>query len=156
MKKIETIEEFVKFFTNEKIDYIRSKNEFFLADDKLLELSKKIPKDFISMGVFLGNLKNHEFRPSIALIDLLAKKSDKKIFINKKSEWLFVCGRDLFGESIVKANAKSGFVLVQNEADENLGYGLVVDDLNKKNKVVIKNILDKGQFLRKERKSFNN
>jgi ribosome biogenesis protein Nip4 len=155
MKKIETIDEFASFFSNEKIGWVRKNNDFFLADESLIETAEKIPKDYLSIGVFMGNVKNKEFKPSIALVELLSKISDRKIFISKKSEWLFVCGRDLFGESIVKANAREGLVLVQNEADENLGYGLIVDNLAKKNKAVVKNLLDKGHFLRKERKGFD-
>ena len=154
MKKIETLDEFVSFFTREKIDWIRKNNDFFLADESLINVANKIPKDYLSIGIFLGNIKNREFKPSIALIEMLSKISDKKLTITKKSEWLFVCGRDLFGESIIKTNTNDGFVIIQNEADENLGYGLIIDNLAKKNSVVVKNLLDKGHFLRKERKGF--
>jgi len=57
---------------------------------------------------------------------------------------MFLCGRDAFADNIVKANVNSGLVLVQNEKDENLGLGI----LNEKG---IRNILDRGDFLRREK-----
>ena len=82
---------------------------------------------------------------------MVAKKTDRKIFVNRKTAWLFLCGRDIFGRGIVKSNVKKGLALVQNEADENLGYGEIIADLGNKDKVVAKNLFDRGNFLRREK-----
>jgi len=128
-----------------KIDSVKYGKKHYLVDDSLdVDL---IPK---SIGVFLGE-ESKEFKPSLALLELIAKKSDRKIFIDDKAEWLFLCGRDLFGKSIKKANVSEGLLLVQNLRDENLGLGKVVNNLKIKDKVVVKNVIDRGDFLRRER-----
>ena len=81
---------------------------------------------------------------------MLSKDSKKKLYVNKKAEWLFLCGRDLFGSSIKRSDVKKGLVLVQNEKDENLGYGKITLPLSNKDRIVVKNILDRGYYLRKE------
>ena len=145
------IQEFIKQFTKEEIkDIIQVRKEFYLANKELLETKNKIKLEPNSIGLYLGQAKGKNFEPSPALIELIAKKSDKKIFINKQTEWLFLCGRDIFGKGIIKANTKEGLVLVQNFKDENLGYGKIVNDMRQKEKVVVKNIQDKGIYLRQE------
>jgi len=147
------IEEFIKNFAESKINGIaKIKSSYFLADKELLEIKEKIKDEPFSAGLFLGESKNGKFAPSANILDMLSKISDRKIFVNKKTEWLFLCKRDIFGKGIVKSNAEKGLVLVQNERDENLGYGEIVDDFSKKDRVVVKNLLDRGNFLRRERK----
>ena len=70
--------------------------------------------------------------------------------VDDKAEWLFLCGRDVFAKSVVKANVKSGRVIVCNKGKEVLGYGNIVGELGRKDKVFVKNLLDKGDFLRRE------
>ena len=76
--------------------------------------------------------------------------SNKKIFINDKSEWIFLNGKDILGKAITKANVTNGLVFVQNKKDENLGYGKFILDIKRKDEVVVKNILDRGHYLRCE------
>jgi len=150
---MKALEEFVANFTDKKINnVVKIKNSFFICGSDLLEIKNKIKEEPVSAGLFLGELKNGKFIPSANLLDIVSELSDKKIFVNKKTEWLFLCKRDVFGKGIAKANAEKGLVLVQNELDENVGYGEIVDDLSKKDKVVVKNLFDKGSFLRRERK----
>lgn len=144
------IKGFIKKFTREKLGSIVKLHKFYyLINDEILAVNEKIDYDPEYIGVFLGE----DGAPSLALLELLAKHSDKKVFINDKSEYLFLCGRDIFGKGITKANfdERHELVLVQNEKDENLGYGKIVDSFNKKEKIVINNILDRGDFLRREK-----
>ena len=77
--------------------------------------NEKNDVELVSIGLFLGEEKNKKFISSLALLELLSKESDKKIYLDEKGEWLFVCGRDIFAESISKADFKDkGLVLVQN------------------------------------------
>jgi len=75
------------------------------------------------------------------------------VFVDKKGEWLFLCGRDLMKGSIEKAHATDGLVLVQNQNDENIGLGRVLvvlsDRSQRKDKIVIKNVKNRGEFLGK-------
>ena len=49
---------------------------------------------------------------------------------------------------------KGDFVLVLNTYDECLGFGRLVNDLEgKRENVVVENLLDIGDFLRRERRS---
>jgi hypothetical protein len=93
------------------------------------------------------------FSPSPALIDLISKFPDaqsKKIFVNRKAEWMFLCGRNVLSDSVAKNpnGLSEGLVLVQNVQDENLGYG----QFKKEDTLIIKHILDKGRYLRIDEK----
>lgn len=146
------LNEFVSIFTDERFDAIQIRKKFFLAGDELVDLMGKIKQkeglEPESIGIFLGEIVRKEFKPSLALLELLAKHSDRKVFVDDKAEWLFLCEKDIFKSSVIKCNAKTGLVLVQNKDDENLGYGKLV----RRGMVSVKNILDRGDFLRRERR----
>ena len=140
------INEFIQQFTEKKIENItKINNRHYLAEEELLSLKDKIRLNPESIGLFLGEETRNGFRPSLALLEELAKISDRKVFLNKKAELLFICGRDIFGKSTMQTHLKKGLVLVQNERDENLGYGRFADQGK-----LIKNIMDKGDYLRRE------
>lgn len=141
MKDFDT---FVKNFTDEKFkDVIIYKNSYHFQN----KLVKHIPLQPFSPGPLLGT-KKKEFKPSVYLLELLSKKSSNKIFVNPKIEWLFLCGRDVFEDSVMKDESTSNTFLVQNERDENLGLGRKI---KKGRQTLIKNVLDRGDFLRRER-----
>lgn len=174
---MEALTGFIQRFTDKTVedlfntkDVVELKKEYFLADRELCELNKGIEKINInlkakSIGVYLGGIRKgnvkageDKFQPSLALLEMISKVSSKKIFLNRKVEWLFLCGKDVFEDSIVRPDKqdkksnkhlkKGDSVLVQTKDDENLGYGQVV----KQGKVFLKNLLDRGDFLRRERK----
>ena len=145
---MEKIKKFVELFTDKfDYDYVHKigKN-YFMINKNLEEVESKITHDVFSIGIILGR-DDEKFLPSSALIDMISKTSERKMVVNKKAEWLFLCGRDVLEEGIVSGRFK-GLVLVMNEQGENLGYGKIVE---KKGKKIIKNILDKGSYLRIER-----
>jgi 60S ribosome subunit biogenesis protein NIP7 len=145
------IADFIRDFTDKSIgNIIKIRNRYYLADKELVELKQKIKLEPEAIGLFLGEEIKNDFKPSPALIDEIAKISTRKIFVNEKGEWLFLCGRDLFGKSVIKANTNYGLVLVQSMRDENLGYGKFIGNINDKERIVIKNLLDKGDYLRRE------
>jgi ribosome biogenesis protein Nip4 len=147
------ITEFVKGFSDEEIKNVtRIGDRYYQIRQDLLDYRDRIAENPFSAGVFLGEQKK-DFKPSLALLEMLAKNSEKKIVVNEKTEWLFLCGRDVF-ESGILANGliprqpSGSLVLVQNKNDENLGLGRFE---TKDNKIMIKNLLDRGSFLRRER-----
>jgi len=147
MTKTNDLDKFTAKFTNKRIESIQIGRRYYLKNKELEEIRDRIDKEPQTIGVYLGektNDKNKEFIPSMELLKLLSTVSEDKIFINKKAEWLFLCGRDVFEDSIIKKKAE-GLVLVQNENDENLGFGKTKGNS-------IKNILDRGDFLRRERR----
>jgi len=139
---------FVEQFTNEKIDDIRLNNDFFESNPDLEKISENIFPVKNYPGAFLGEVKKNEFIPSIYLLEWISKRTDNKIFLNSKSEWFFLCKRDVFFENIIKNNSTKKIFLVQNEKDENLGFGKL---MNHQGKRMIKNLIDRGDFLRRER-----
>jgi ribosome biogenesis protein Nip4 len=147
---------FTQQFTNtEMTDIRRIGRNFFQAEERLWEIKNGVNRDIYSLGLHLGEEKMG-FSPSPALVDLISKFPDaesKKIFVNKKAEWMFLCGRNILSSSISKNpnRLSEGLVLVQNEHDENLGYGL----FKKEDTLIIKHVLDKGRYLRIDEKGHN-
>jgi len=124
--------------------------EYYLIDSELDKSIKKIKKKPVFAGIYLGKQKKH-FNPGVHLLDLLSKKANR-VNVNKEGAWLFICGRDLWGKSVVSGKGNIGeFVLIQNEYSEILGYGEITAELSSK-KVCIKNIFDIGNLIRRERK----
>ena len=144
------IEEFtLKIAGFEYKNYKQIGYKFYKVNDSLMNKAKITP---YSIGIFLGEKVRGKFEPSIEFINILSKKSKRKIIISdNKAEWLYVCGRDLFGGSISKYTVKKGFAFVFNDKKENLGYGVFIDNVNRRGIAVFKNILDKGAYLRIER-----
>ena len=127
-------------------------NEFFLIPENLKKVQQKIKdatgRDPYSIGTYLGKMNKTKFEPSIALLDIIAETSDKKVTIDDKAAWLFVCGRDVFVDSIKIQERFKGPSLVCNEKGEILGYGIRSHMGN----IGIKNIFDKGNFIRREKR----
>ncbi|MFT4260964.1 MAG: hypothetical protein ACMXX9_00855 [Candidatus Woesearchaeota archaeon] len=131
------MKDFLKHF-NVEIEYEKLRNEYY----EIIPEMKNVEGRIVSMGLVLG-VKKKNFVPSLYLLEKIAKETDNKIFVNDKAEWLFLCGRDVFLNNVIEDNSSSELFLVQNARDENLG-------LAKKKGNLIKNIVDRGDFLRRE------
>ena len=150
------LNDFVRKFGNIVLDeakIVKIGRNYFYADNDLMKIRDAIKKDTFSIGVFIGEEKNY-FEPSPLFVEMLSKSDGTnkiKIYVNKKAEWLFLCGRSILLESISKNphNIKEGYVFVQNENDENLGYGLFQQQGKD---LIVKNLLDKGKYLRMNEK----
>jgi ribosome biogenesis protein Nip4 len=131
---------------------ITKKDRYFLITDQIQELAG----DFFYAGMYLGKTRKGLFFPSFPLLTMISEEDANKVIVDRRAEWLFVCGRDLFGKGIVtlKGSPKKGdLTLVLNEDNECLGFGKIVHDLNeKKEGVAVRNIADVGDFLRRERR----
>ena len=136
------LQEFTQSFVHEDIGETElKKNTYYFKTQEIAGTQT------ISQGLPLGTT-GRQFKPSLYLLELLSKKSTNKIYINDKAEWLFLCGRDVFEESITIDNSTTDFVLVQNQRNENLGLG---KKMRKGKKIIIMNLIDRGDFLRRER-----
>ncbi len=140
-----TFGEFLDLFVTEpSFNYVKKGKTYFLEVDDL--------KEFYDMNGYAISLslgtEDRFFKPSLFLIELLSKESSNKIFLNHTAEWLFLCGRDAFLNNVYKNNAKSNIFLVQNKYDENIGLGMKTKH---KGKNIIKNLNDRGDFLRREK-----
>lgn len=141
---MQDIHKFISQFTEKKYSVVRNKNRCYMAEPEMERLLQHRPA---SIGIFLGTEGKERFLPSLGLLSILAKDSSRKVCVNEKAEWLFICGRDVFGDSVTKWGASSGLVLVQNQKGENLGLGFIKQSGQKK---LVKNILDIGDFLRRK------
>ena len=133
--------------------FILEKNQrFYLLNPRLNKVGQE---DFFYAGLYLGKVgKTGAFFPSFDLLNLLVDVAANKIVVDSKAAWLFICGRDIFRSGIVKvmgSKHKGDAALVLNEFGECLGFGTVTANLNEpEGNVAIKNVLDLGDFLRRE------
>lgn len=129
---------------------VEKNHRFYLVNPRL----KRMQSSFYYAGLYLGKLKNGVFFPSFNLLNLLANVAANKVVVDRKTAWLFICGRDIFASGVVKAigsKHKGQSTLIINEFNECLGFGRITGDLEGGvDKVVIKNVLDVGDFLRRE------
>lgn len=140
-------EKFVRDFGS--IDHssiVYSGKYVYEAKDELVSISKNVSKKPFSMGLFLGEVKR-DFMPSFALLDKL-KNTENKIVIDDESVWLFLCKRDVFEEHVISAGEVKDVFMVLNEGGEVLGLARFSKKGKKK---LVKPVLDRGNFLRRER-----
>lgn len=120
-------------------------------------LKPLVKPDFYYAGVYLGKAKEGKFFPSFNLLSMLAKKDSSRIVVDRKTAWLFICGRDILAKGILRvfgSGKKHTNVLVLNEFGECLGFGRIVGNLTDKSKIdelAVRNVSDVGDFLRRER-----
>jgi ribosome biogenesis protein Nip4 len=132
---------------------VEKAGRYFLLNKNLKGL---IRRDFYYAGTYLGKVKNGIFFPSFNLLAMLAKGRANKIVVDKKAAWLFICGRDVFRRGVLTVHGsrrKGDYALVMNEFGECLGFGKILCSLDadvKRTEVVVKNISDVGDFLRRE------
>ncbi|MFB3888325.1 MAG: hypothetical protein ACE14S_02470 [Candidatus Bathyarchaeia archaeon] len=128
-------------------------SRFYLLNLRLKEIARG---DFYYAGLYLGKVKRGVFFPSFNLLQMLANAAANKVVLNQKAAWLFICGRDVFRKGIAKAHgaaSKGKHTLVLNEFGECLGFGRITKDFDKaaEDDVVVRNVLDVGDFVRRER-----
>jgi ribosome biogenesis protein Nip4 len=152
------IHEFVAQFNSSIVldekDIVRNRNRYFLLPKNM---KQQIAEDFFYAGTYLGTIKGASFFPSFFLLRKIAETKANRIIVDKRTTWLFICGRDIFKKGILKGSnlKKDEYTLVLNESNECLGFGKIMYNLREEangNKVVVKNILDIGNFLRREKR----
>lgn len=132
-------------------------NEIFLVPIEVYDIlnrTKNIRMPYY-LGLFFGEIDG-EFKISLEGLWLISRYSKEKgIIVSEKGEQLFLYGRDVLEESIIEvgSSVRAGKkVIVFNKFYEPLGLGVMVKRSDKrtgKPKVIIKNILDRGWYLRK-------
>jgi ribosome biogenesis protein Nip4 len=128
----------------------RSQRYFFLNP----ALCKIAGGDFFYAGLYLGKVKNGVFFPSFNLLNMLVPVAGNKVVLEPKAAWLFICGRDVLRKGIAKfmgSRKRGDFTLVMNQFGECLGFGRIMSSLDSAGGgVVVSNVLDVGDFLRRE------
>jgi ribosome biogenesis protein Nip4 len=133
---------------------VEKNGRFYLISPILKPL---VNHDFFYAGVFLGKVKEFKFFPSFNLLGMLSKKGANRVVVDSKAAWLFICGRDVLENSIMRIQGpgrKNTNTLVLNEFGECLGFGRIVENLSDEggsSQIAVRNISDVGDFLRRER-----
>ncbi len=122
---------------------------------KFLELYKL---NFVHAGLKVGEVGSRRFRFSLEGSFYLAKKDKKRVYVNEKGEMLFLYGRDVFAESVLRATSdveENDIVFVCNRNGDILGIGKARFDARRikeaGSRVVVENLVDRGEYLRKEK-----
>jgi ribosome biogenesis protein Nip4 len=133
---------------------VKKQNRFFLINETL---RPQVKTDFFYVGAYLGEVKDGIFFPSFILLAMMAETKANKTVVDKKTAWLFICGRDIFKRGIlnmVGSKGKGDYTLVLNQHNECLGFGKILCNINEekdKNKVIVKNVSNIGDFLKREK-----
>ncbi|MFX0107115.1 MAG: PUA domain-containing protein [Candidatus Hodarchaeota archaeon] len=109
-----------------------------------------------SLGILLGTIVKGKLRLSLQILEYLVEFTDNRIVVSERGAESFTYGRSILKESVVDLNAellRGQRVLVLNKNGECLGLARLSVDSAKihklaKEKLVAKNIVDVGLFLR--------
>ncbi len=124
--------------------------------DEILE-KKKHP---YALGFHVGRIRKNKFIPSLELGYAAVAKTNAYVIVNNKGEKNFLYGKDIFTESIIDIGTtirEKQVVLVLNDKHEYTGIGRSLGAITKRRdqilvprrKVIIKNIIDLGWYLRR-------
>ncbi len=165
-KETKVIESALKVFDSESFldEYkllildSKGKKEVYSLSNDLYDFLKGANFNPVSAGVKLGEV-GRRFRFTVEGAFFLAKKKKKRVYLNDKGEMLFLYGRDVFSGSIVKATGdikENDIIFVCNKAGDILGIGRSRYDADRlrsveKDRVAVENLVDRGQYLRKEK-----
>ncbi len=134
----------------------RDKKEVYVCTHDIFSLKDKL--NFESIGIKIGEI-GKRFRFSLEGAFLIVKNK-KRVFVNEKGEMLFLYGRDIFASSIIKADRdvkENDIVFVCNSDGDILGIGkmrLSINRLKESDRVAIENLIDRGEYIRKN-KTYN-
>jgi ribosome biogenesis protein Nip4 len=135
--------------------------EIFLVSTELLEIFKKIhdKKQPYFLGLFLGELRNKRFKLSLEAVFEIANFTSHKIQLTMKGAQKLLYGRDITFSDIdinkIWYDARKGdYAILLDENGFPIGLGKILHDFAKmqkkpSNKICIKNIIDRGWYLRK-------
>lgn len=141
-------------FSVSKDKIINKNGKIFLVNKKLIKYSKK---NFFYAGLFLGKIKKGQIDPSLYLLSLLSKNKANKVIVDNKTAWQVIYGKNIYKNGILGFEGsfqKGDIVLILNNYSDCLGLGKIERDLNKKskeNEIIVKNLFDIGDFLRREK-----
>ena len=87
---------------------------------------------------------------------MIAETGASKVYVDERTEWLFICGRDVFKRGVKKTTGIAGrgdYTLVVNLRGECLGFGqFLVDSTEEREGVAVQNLLDL-RFSQKRKKA---
>jgi ribosome biogenesis protein Nip4 len=109
-------------------------------------VSKKLPIGSIYSETYYGEQSAQGFIPSLFFLEQLTPHLGK-VVLDSQTAQLFICGRDVLGESYVSQLPLESFGLLYNQQGILLGLGYKT---KRGSSVIIENIFDIGYMLRRE------
>lgn len=133
--------------------------EVLLVTNDLLHVFEQLKKNRnpYTMGIHFGDITKKKFKISLEGMTLIAKNVEEKTVLNESGEKKVLYQRDLNKEDVLRIPAhvkKSDLSILVNENEEALALGKYlygrerISLLNDEQKI-LKNIKDKGWYLRK-------
>ncbi len=162
-KELKVLRNALRFFGCEH--YLRT-HVFFVVDSGRRELYmcskdvwtlRDVPA-LKSMGIKVGELGSRRVRLTVEGAYMFVKDR-KRVFVSEKGEMLFLYGRDVFAGSVTDADGdvrENDVVFVVNGYGDVLGIGRArLDGIRMletdEDRVAVENLVDRGEYLRKER-----
>ena len=113
--------------------------------------------DLKSLGVWLGELTNNQFRLSIAVIEALAQVTESKMVVAEIAAQSFTYGRSIIRESVIdipQSLIRGQRVIVLDNQGRCIGLASLSVDAKlisrlAKDRLVAKNIVDIGWYIRR-------
>ena len=132
------------------------KREVYLLSDDLVDFLEKSNIEFVIAGIKIGEIGK---RLRLTLEGSFFVKCGKRVVLNEKGEMLFLYGRDVFSQSVVEVTPdvrENDLVFVCNLKNDVLGLGRSRFGAERfksveRDRVVVENIIDRGEYLRKDR-----
>jgi len=169
-KKRKIVENAARFFgfssLLKKEDFRLRDREVFLLSrdlgkilDKMDEMDKTgtLTKNLVSAGIKVGEA-GRRFRFSLEGAFFLARKEKKRVYVDDKAEMLFLYSRDVFSSSVERVThdvRENDIVFVCNRYGDIIGIGRArfdAKEISKKGeRVAVENLVDRGEYLRKEK-----
>ena len=128
---------------------LRINDKYFTLGPSLMS-GLKVKEGLVYAGRYLGR-DRRLFQPSSLLLEVLAAEpGTHKARVARKAAWLFVCGKDLFEESVEDAEPELvlGAHYLVVHGGRCIGYGRYETAGARR---VIRNLFDLGDFLRREK-----
>lgn len=138
--------------------YEKNKTEIYLIKESDLNFIKSLPINEIKhYGELMGYFFNQEFFYLFEFLDKIGPKTNNKLIVDSKGEQTTLYGRNITKRMLKKSFSKlkiDKLMILINESEEVIGLGkcLTTDKKLKSlddKKVIIKNKMDKGWYLRK-------
>ncbi len=110
-----------------------------------------------SLGIWLGEIVKDRFRLSIAVINRLSEITESVVVVSDKGAQSFTYGRSIIRESVLEVdyNLERGQrVVVLTQDGRCVGLGVLSVDAHKinrlaKDRLVVKNVIDIGWYIRR-------
>ena len=134
------------------------KKYIFLLKKSALNFVQNLPINEVEyFGIIIGHFLKEDFYYHFEFLDVIAPFTERKIIVDLKGEQTILYGRNSTKKMLKKSNfifESGNLLIILNKFEEVLGLGKslfdykIIGSLDNK-KVIIKNMNDKGWYLRK-------